>query len=170
MADSEYEQWVARGRAHQGEGRPIDAMLCYRRAIRAIHTLSPRCSTLAKSSGGWRSAAIATWRDALRDRTPASPPPAQALAEALLADADAAGAANAAAHVLSLVPGDARAELIAGIAALVLAEGDADAAAARVVAALVRDPSLLTGVDVGFTAFAGHRTHGARRGPSGSRR
>jgi predicted O-linked N-acetylglucosamine transferase (SPINDLY family) len=29
----DYTQWLARGRAHQQAGRPIDAMVCYRRAL-----------------------------------------------------------------------------------------------------------------------------------------
>ena len=31
----DYGQWFARGRAHQKAGRPIDAIVCYRRALRA---------------------------------------------------------------------------------------------------------------------------------------
>ena len=34
MAAPDYAQWLARGRAHQAQGRAVDAMLCYRRAIR----------------------------------------------------------------------------------------------------------------------------------------
>src|SRR5215472_12683033 len=29
----DYGEWLARGRAHQEAGRPIDAMVCYRRAL-----------------------------------------------------------------------------------------------------------------------------------------
>jgi protein O-GlcNAc transferase len=32
---TEYGQWLARGREHQGAGRPIDALICYRRALTA---------------------------------------------------------------------------------------------------------------------------------------
>src|SRR6266498_3220264 len=31
MATPEFAQWLARGRTHQWEGRPVDAMLCFRR-------------------------------------------------------------------------------------------------------------------------------------------
>ena len=33
-ARDRYAEWIARGRAHQGAGRPIDALLCYRQALR----------------------------------------------------------------------------------------------------------------------------------------
>ena len=145
MAESTYAEWLAQGRSHQAEGRPVDALLCFRQAVRA----DPRAPDAPYHLGevlwqlGRFADAIAAWRDALAI-APRFPAPAQALAEALLANADAAGAAQAAARVLTLVPGDVRAELIAGIAALTLAEGDADAAAGRVVATLARDPTLLT--------------------------
>src|ERR1043165_9581988 len=32
---SEYGHWLARGREHQEAGRPIDALVCYRRALNA---------------------------------------------------------------------------------------------------------------------------------------
>src|SRR5258707_5388390 len=31
----DYRQWIAHGLAHQRAGRPIDAMVCYRRALDA---------------------------------------------------------------------------------------------------------------------------------------
>ncbi|HEX5864599.1 MAG TPA: hypothetical protein VF014_10170, partial [Casimicrobiaceae bacterium] len=35
MIREDYGQWLARGWAHQQEGRPIDAMVCYRRALKS---------------------------------------------------------------------------------------------------------------------------------------
>jgi protein O-GlcNAc transferase len=35
MIREDYGQWLARGRAHQQAGRPIDAMVCYRRALKS---------------------------------------------------------------------------------------------------------------------------------------
>jgi predicted O-linked N-acetylglucosamine transferase (SPINDLY family) len=35
MMREDYGQWFARGRAHQKAGRPIDAIVCYRRALRS---------------------------------------------------------------------------------------------------------------------------------------
>ena len=35
MIESEYGEWLARGQAHQQAARPIDAMLCYRRALKS---------------------------------------------------------------------------------------------------------------------------------------
>ena len=35
MLDADYGEWLARGQAHQQAGRLIDAMVCYRRALKA---------------------------------------------------------------------------------------------------------------------------------------
>ncbi|HEY8623718.1 MAG TPA: tetratricopeptide repeat protein, partial [Casimicrobiaceae bacterium] len=35
MIDAEYGEWLARGQAHQQAARPIDAMLCYRQALKS---------------------------------------------------------------------------------------------------------------------------------------
>ncbi|HEV8256182.1 MAG TPA: tetratricopeptide repeat protein [Casimicrobiaceae bacterium] len=35
MIREDYAEWFARGRAHQKAGRPIDAMVCYRRALKS---------------------------------------------------------------------------------------------------------------------------------------
>src|SRR5450432_3036766 len=35
MIESEYGEWLARGQAHQQASRPIDAMLCYRQALKS---------------------------------------------------------------------------------------------------------------------------------------
>jgi len=143
MSDPAYAQWLARGRAHQAEGQPIDALLCFREAIRADARVPDAPYHLGEALWqlGRFAEAIAAWREALRV-APRFLAPAQALAEALLATADAAGAGEAAARVLALAPGDARAEFIAGVAAVALGEGDVDAAAGRVAGALVRDPTL----------------------------
>jgi len=142
--EAAYAQWFTRGRAHQAEGRPIDAMLCYREAVRADARAPDAPYHLGEVLWqlGRFAEAIAAWREALRI-APTFLAPAQALAEALLATADAAGAAQAAARVLALAPGDVRAEFIAGVAALVVGGGDVDAAAGRVDAALARDPALV---------------------------
>ena len=34
MIDAAYGEWLARGQAHQQAGRPIDAMLCFRQALK----------------------------------------------------------------------------------------------------------------------------------------
>ena len=144
MAAFLYEQWVARGRAHQGEGRPIDAMLCYRRAMRADARAPQAPFHLGEVLWqlGRLADAIGTWRAALASN-PGALGPAQALEEALLVTGDHAGAASAAAHVLRLAPTDVRAEGIAGITAMLDPTGDSAAAVARVAAAIAKDPTLV---------------------------
>ncbi|MDH5245726.1 MAG: tetratricopeptide repeat protein, partial [Betaproteobacteria bacterium] len=143
MANAEYEQWIARGRAHQGEGRAVDAMLCYRRAMRADARAPGAPFHLGEVEWqlGRFGNAIAAWREALRLH-PAALAPAQALAEALLATGEPADAATVAAQVLALAPADVRAGFIAGVASMLTADGNVDAAAAHVADALARDPSL----------------------------
>jgi len=34
MIDADYGRWLSLGQAHQNAGRSIDAMLCYRQALR----------------------------------------------------------------------------------------------------------------------------------------
>ena len=34
VATRSFAEWLARGRSHQREGRAVDAMLCFRRALR----------------------------------------------------------------------------------------------------------------------------------------
>jgi len=141
MAAAEYEQWMERGRAHQNEGRPIDAMLCFHRAAR----LDPRASDphFAIGETQWRLGrlpeAIAAWREASRI-VPNHAAPLQATAEALLALGDLDGAVATAAKVQTLMPNDGRAALIRGIGGL--ARGNA-ADAAALDAVLDREPSLL---------------------------
>ena len=106
-AASESADWVARGRAHQWEGRPVDAMLCFRRASRA----DPRAPDPHFVLGevlwqlGRLSEALAAWREAARlDASFLAP--RQALAEALLAAGDAATALSMAEQVIALAPGN----------------------------------------------------------------
>jgi tetratricopeptide (TPR) repeat protein len=35
MIEADYGEWLARGQAHQQAARPIDAMLCYRQALKS---------------------------------------------------------------------------------------------------------------------------------------
>ena len=144
MASVEYGQWIGRGRAHQGEGRPIDAMLCYRRAMRADARAPDALFHLGEVEWqlGRFGDAIAAWREALR-LSPGALAPAQALAEALLATGDPAGATTAAAHVLAHAASDVRAGFVAGVASMLTADEDVDSAAARIADALARDPSLV---------------------------
>ena len=144
MATPEYAQWLARGRAHQREGRPVDAMLCYRRATSA----DPRAPDPHFHLGEvlWQLGripdAVAAWREALRV-DPGHLAPAQALAEALLATGDAVGAREMADGVLSRLPGDARATMIRGTARLTMDGGATESSpAVEVELALRREPNL----------------------------
>ncbi|HWZ73111.1 MAG TPA: hypothetical protein VN326_16775, partial [Casimicrobiaceae bacterium] len=67
MIDAAYGEWLARGEAHQQAGQPIDAMLCFRRAV-AVN----RHAVVAQSHLGevlstlrLRNDAISAWRAAL---------------------------------------------------------------------------------------------------------
>ena len=79
--------WLARGRAHQREGRAVDAMLCYRRAARA----APKAADPRYHLGEvlWQLGRAAEARAAWRETTALSPrhvAARQALAEASLSD------------------------------------------------------------------------------------
>jgi len=63
----DYGEWLARGRAHQEAGRPIDAMVCYRRAlnsnaqaVQARFRLGEVLRELGREDEAW-----ATWRAGL---------------------------------------------------------------------------------------------------------
>ena len=144
MPEQAHAEWLERGRAHQWQGQPIDALLCFREAIRADARASDAHFHLGEIQWqlGRFADAIAAWRESLRI-APRFLAPAQALAEALLATGDAAGAAQAAGRVLAQAPGDVRAEFIAGVANLASAKGDIEAGADRVVRALASDPALV---------------------------
>ena len=143
MATPPFAQWLARGRAHQWEGRPVDAMLCFRQAAR----LEPRAPDARFHLGevlwqlGRLPAAVAAWREATAI-APAHVAAWTAIAEASLAGGDYPAALEASLRVLALTPDDARADAIAGIASL--AAGGAGATA-RIAAAFERMPAL-TGV------------------------
>ena len=134
MATADYVEWLARGRAHQTEGRPVDALLCFRQAARADATAPDVHFHLGEVLWqlGRLSDATAAWREALRIE-PQFLAPAQALAEASLALNEGTAARQAADRVLVLVPGDLRAEAIAGIAAMMAALANASSATAPAV-------------------------------------
>ena len=143
MATPPFAQWLARGRAHQWEGRPVDAMLCFRQAAR----LEPRAPDARFHLGevlwqlGRLPAAVAAWREATAV-APAHVAAWTAIAEASLAGGDYPAAREASLRVLALTPDDARADAIAGIASLA---AGGDGATVRIAAAFERMPAL-TGV------------------------
>jgi len=145
MAAPDYAEWIGRGRTHQAEGRPIEAMLCFRQASRADAAQPDAYFHLGEVLWqlGLLADAISAWHEATR-RAARFLAPVQALAEAMLATGNANGAREAADRVLTLAPGDGRAEFIAGVAAMMLEdEGRTAAAATRVSEALARGDGLV---------------------------
>ena len=146
MNDARYRVWLERGRAHQAQNLPLDAMLCFRQAIRAQDTASdPRfhlgevlwqLGRLADALQAWREAAHAD-RAALAPRL--------ALAEGSLVVGDAEEARRAADQVLELAPDDPRARFVRAIAAIARPGSPeaADAAWTDLAALIAQVPDLL---------------------------
>ena len=106
MAASDYADWLQRGRVHMRAGRPIDAVLCFRRAAQR-EPARGRCSLSPGRD------AVAAGLDRRGDRARGATPRKSsatflaarlALAEGLLARGDYAGAQAAAAEALALAP------------------------------------------------------------------
>src|SRR4051794_33788500 len=107
MTLERYAGWLARGRAHQAEGRVIDAMLCYRRALReAANGIDARfyLGEIAWHLGS-PAEAIAAWQAAI-ERSPNHVPSLHALADALAATEQFDPAVAAVGRVLALRRGD----------------------------------------------------------------
>jgi predicted O-linked N-acetylglucosamine transferase (SPINDLY family) len=119
VSEAGYAEWMARGRNHQWEGRPLDATQCFQRAAREW----PRGveARFHLGEAWWKLGrledAVRAWREATRldARFVAA---WQALAEAALGLNDNALAQEAALQVLAHVPGDARALAVRAVAGL----------------------------------------------------
>ncbi len=134
--------WLARGRNHQWQRRPVDAMLCFRRAVREdSHAVDARFHMgEVLWQLGRRAEAIAAWREAAQI-APTLLAARQALAEALIDTGDLSGAIEVAEWLIAANPADARACAIAAVAALTTAS---DVATAHTIANLVTaNPDLL---------------------------
>ncbi|HVO90820.1 MAG TPA: tetratricopeptide repeat protein, partial [Casimicrobiaceae bacterium] len=140
-----YAEWIARGRTHQIEGRPVDAMLCFRRALRDDETGREAWFHLGEvlwQLGRLPDAVSAWYRSAQAD--PDFAPAWQALTEARLGLGESRDAYEAAARALALDAADRRARLLGGIAGLVLAErAEVFEHEATLVAAVDASPELL---------------------------
>ncbi|MDQ6620779.1 MAG: tetratricopeptide repeat protein, partial [Pseudomonadota bacterium] len=112
-------QWLARGRAHQDAGRAVDAMLCYRRAVRADAQSGEAHLHLGEVLWqlGRLNEAIIAWRDAVRV-DPKGLQSHLALAEGALATADFAQAAHVADAALKQFPRIAPLLLVLGVSRL----------------------------------------------------
>jgi predicted O-linked N-acetylglucosamine transferase (SPINDLY family) len=138
-----YDDWKERAREHLAQGRPLDALTCFRHAAR----LRPRAPAplVGIADALWRLGqphdAIATWRE-LVARRPDHAPGWLAIAEAVAFVGDDAGAREAASHVAAAMPGDPRAAFIIACAGLADAATRDDASASLV--DLVRaDPAIV---------------------------
>ena len=123
MAASVYADWLQRGRVHMAAGRPIDALLCFRRA--AKENARGADSRFLQGEALWQLGliddAIRAWRDAAQvDATFLAA--RQALAEGLLAQGDYAGARSAAAEALTIAPADLRMQAAHAVASAALAD------------------------------------------------
>jgi protein O-GlcNAc transferase len=140
MAEQAFAEWIARGRAHQQEGRPADAIPCFHRAAReAPHSPVPafhlgeaywQLGRVREDVDAWRASAG-------RDSTVL--PSRLALAEVAMTRGDYADARVIASEVAALAPADARAR--ATLVTVRAAEGDA-AALAEAAAVYAADPAL----------------------------
>jgi protein O-GlcNAc transferase len=119
--------WFKRGREHQWGGRPIDAMLCFRRAVAAAPNDGDARFHLGEVqwSLGLLDGAKAAWTEASRI-APRHVASRLALAEACLNTGDAPGAKAAAEQALALSPNDGRARAFLLIAKAALGEPDVD--------------------------------------------
>jgi tetratricopeptide (TPR) repeat protein len=134
MTLERYAGWLARGRAHQAEGRVIDAMLCYRRALHEVSAGVDARFHLGEVAWhlGDPSEAIAAWRAAV-GLSAAHLPSLHALADALAVTGQFDAALDAANRVLALKPHEPRATALAELARMATGEIVEDVALARAV-------------------------------------
>ena len=136
--------WLERGRQHQLHARPIDAMLCFRRAAQD----APRAAEPRFRLGevlwhlGIFDDALTCWREAAA-RAPDDPLVQTRLAEALLQSGDRDGARAVAAQSLARAPDNPRARVIVSIVAIVDADATVSAAADTIVEWVTGNPALL---------------------------
>ena len=125
MIDSGYGEWLARGQAHQRAGRFVDAMLCYRRALKVnrhgVQVQFHLGEVLREL--GLRDEAVTAWRTALTWQ-PQHLPSLLALADILrpLSPADAAASYR---RALAIAPDDMAARR--GLVTALLATDDPSA-------------------------------------------
>ncbi len=141
-AQQAFTDWIERGLAHQREGRPADAIPCFRRASREdpISPLPHFHLGVVLWQLGLASDALAAWRTSAR-LGPAFVPPRLALAEAAIEKGDFASARQLAEEALKISPTDARARITA--LAATAAQGD-EAALEKAAHALTENRAFLT--------------------------
>ncbi|MFO1311889.1 MAG: tetratricopeptide repeat protein [Burkholderiales bacterium] len=123
MTQAAFDEWLARGRVHRGEGRPADAIPCFRRAARE----DPRSPVPHFHLGealwqlGLADDAIRAWTASANLDTSFAAP-RLALAEVALTRGDFASAATNATQAAELQPDNARARVTAIAARAALGE------------------------------------------------
>jgi len=134
MTLERYVDWLARGRSHQADGRVIDAMLCYRRALReAADGVDARfhLGEIAWHLGS-QAEAIAAWQVAV-ERSPNHVPSLHALADAFASMGQFDAARAHVGRVLSLRPAEPRATALAHLLRMASGEAIEDAALATAI-------------------------------------
>lgn len=148
MPTPEYTRWLDLGRGHFDAARHIDAMLCFRRAIR----LEPPALEARYRLGetlwalGLTGDALAVWKE-LSVAEPRWSRPSRSLAEALLAVGDDPGAIAAAQRAVEADPRDARAALILAVARV--CAGSGTPAIDDLVVRIGAEPQLVDRAEVG---------------------
>ena len=154
-----YAQWLSRGRAHQTAGRPIDALLCYRRALReAPHGIDAQfhVGEIAWHMGN-HADAIAAWRSAVAN-SPEHLATWNALADALAENGELVASRDAIAHVLTLQPDQRRARRLDVLLSAAMSEVSDDAVAGAVSARRSWPLPLLAGVIAHRLGFGAQRS------------
>jgi predicted O-linked N-acetylglucosamine transferase (SPINDLY family) len=109
VSEQAFGEWIARGRAHQQEGRPADAIPCFRRAARELPGSPVPSFHLGEAYWqlGLADDAVSAWR-ASAASADAFLPPRLALAEVAMTRGDFASALHIARDVVAIAPDDAR--------------------------------------------------------------
>jgi predicted O-linked N-acetylglucosamine transferase (SPINDLY family) len=174
---SAFDDWLARGRVHRGEGRPADAIPCFRRAARE----DPRSPVPLFHLGevywqlGLADEAVRAWQ-ASADLDEKFSPPRLALAEAAMTRGDFEAAAQNAAEASKLRPADKRAQLtaqaaraaagiddVAGIATTFKAQAEGAASLPLMVLAALAERGIAIPPGVAARAFTPQDAEALRR-------
>ena len=109
MSLERYAEWLSRGRTHQAQGHPVDALVCYRRALHDYPGGADAQFHIGEIAWhmGHPDDAIAAWRSACA-LAPGHVASWAALAEALAAGGAFDASLEAATQALSLRPGEPR--------------------------------------------------------------
>jgi len=157
MSVERYAEWLARGRTHQAGDRFIDALLCYRRALREVpHGVDAQfhIGEIAWRTGN-RDDALAAWRTAC-ESGPAHLASWHALADACAAVGDVEASGNAVSRVLALRPDEQRAKALGIVLAATAGAAD-DAALVHAVRSDAWPLALLARVIENAVASGAHR-------------